>query len=322
MWFLSLNGKVNGKGNQWYFGALLAVWFFVGCFSKNPISSAGANNPEPPFWQTLPPEYREAILWQADFESGDYSQWEDRGTESPNAGGGIFVTDPGNSFYGLVHDRVHSGRAAGFAQIQNALTPGENKAVRLMRWTDKAWDEGGDYFPDFACYSVFTYFPSVYDPAKPAENDPLGDGGWWNTFQFKSDNNAGSQPVVALDVYTVDGRMYYGLVVKDYPDDNSEDHQQEYITRAEPLSIPVGRWFHLEACLKKSKQYDGEIQVWQEGELLFEKTGIRTLLPPAETTTWGIGNYTDYIEGGTVPGQARVYFDDAIVANRRIGSAL
>lgn len=70
-----------------------------------------------------------------------------------------------------------------------------------MRWTDKAWDQDGDYFPNEAYYSVFFYFPEGYNPKKSMDNDPLGDGGWWNLFQFKSENSAGSHPIASLDLY-------------------------------------------------------------------------------------------------------------------------
>ena len=270
------------------------------------------------FLETLDEETRGAVLWYCDYEDRSFRKWEDQGTDDYNAGGGIFLTDEQNVDYGISDQLSHSGSYGSFASIKNATSPGENKAVRFMRWTDKAWDEGGGYFPEAAYYSVFLLFPEIYDPSKPAENDPFNDGGWWNVFQFKSDNNAGSQPVVVLDLYNENGTMFWGLVIKDYPDDNSEDHTDEYILQSDPAEITANRWIHVEACLKKSSHYDGEVRIWQDGTEIFHKTFIRTMLPPAETTVWGIGNYTDYIAGGS----ATVYFDDAIVSTRPISEFL
>jgi hypothetical protein len=51
---------------------------------------------------------------------------------------------------------------------------------------------------------------------------------------------------------------------------------------------------------------------------IFEKNNIRTVLPNDDTAQWGIGNYTDYVTGGKVPGTATIYFDDAIVSKIKI----
>jgi len=289
------------------------------CSCINPLTP---DNPRSSFFYRLPRRARRQILWSCDFESATLSAWEDRGTDDPNAGGGIFVTDAARTGYGITRRRVHTGRAAAFAEVRAALSPGENKAVRFMRWTDKAWDRGGDYFPRTAYYSVFMFFPYVYDPGKPADNDPLNDGGWWNVFQFKSDNNAGSQPVVVLDVYHKGGRMFFGLVIKDYPDDDSAGHSQEYVTASNPSPIPAGRWVHVEMRYDKDAHYGGRVVLWQDGRKLVDRNGVRTVLPPAETAAWGIGNYTDYITGGNEPGRAIVYFDDAVISTGRISRYL
>lgn len=281
------------------------------------INSYFSHNTEP-FMNSLPDTVKNNILWYADHEENDLSDWEDKGTDNFYAGGGIFLTDRKNVSYGTTYDIVHSGKYASFAQIKNAIHPGKNKAVRFMRWTDKAWDEDGDFFPEACYYSVFIYFPEIYDPAKDPNNDPNGDGGWWNTFQFKSDNNAGSMPVVMLDLYNEDNKMFFALITKDFPDDNSDEHTQNYIEQNSPLNIPTNKWIHIEAYYKKSKQYNGEVVIWQDGIEILRKNGIRTVLPPGETATWGIGNYTDYVTGGKENGNAIIYFDDAIISETAI----
>lgn len=270
----------------------------------------------------LDQDVRDSILWFCDYESKSFEKWEDAGTDDYYAGGGIFLTDTTNVNYGIEEQIVHSGNYSSYASIHNAITPGQNKAVRFMRWTDKAWNKGGDYFPEEAYYSVFMYFPENYNPAKSAENDPNNDGGWWNVFQFKSDNHAGSMPVVVLDLYNQNNNMFFGLVVKDYPNDASDIHSQEYMTQPNPQEIQPGRWIHIEMFLKKSKEYDGKVIVWQNGTEIVRKENIRTVLPPGETATWGIGNYTDYIVSDKSQGSATVYFDDAIISRVKISDYL
>jgi putative NADPH-quinone reductase len=286
------------------------------------LSSCDKNITDPQqsftFIEQLPNSVKNDILWYCDYEDNSFYKWEGEGTETPNAGGGIFVTDSVNSIYGIEQSLHYSGKFSAFATIKNAVTPTEKKAIRFMRWTDKPWDQNGDYFPNSAYYSTFFLMKHSYNPAKSPDNDPEQDGGWWNIFQFKSKNNTGSMPVVTLDVYNEDNKMYFGLVIKDYPDDNSSDYNFEYILQENPIPIKVNEWNHIEVFYEKSNIYSGQVIVWQNNVKIFEKHNIRTVLPPDETAVWGIGNYTDFIKGDTVNGTATIYFDDAIVSKIKI----
>lgn len=293
--------------------SMLTIIIYSSCSITEPDK-----NDKTTFISNLPVSVKDNILWYCDYEDNSFVKWEDEGTETPNAGGGIFITDETNSTYGIVDSLSHSGRYSAHTSIVNAIYPTQNKAVRLMRWTDKAWDQDGTYFPNATYYSTFFLMKYSYDPAKDPNNDPNDDGGWWNIFQFKSENNDGSQPVVALDIYNESGKMYFALTVKDYPDDNSTEHTQEYILQTNPVSIKVNEWNHIEMYYEKSELYTGKVIVWQNGIKIFEKNNIRTVLPPDKTATWGIGNYTDYITGGPVQGTAIIYFDDAIISKLKI----
>lgn len=282
------------------------------CSAREPDDGKSPEN-----WaESLPAALQDAILWCADHEEGDLSDWEDQGTDDPNAGGGVFNTGGTDVCAAATNMVAHSGTFAAEATITNAVRA-ENglRAVRLMRWTDRAWDEDGRYFPEEAFYSTWMYLPCTYDPAKEAPWDP-GDGGWWNVFQFKSENGAGSQPVCELDVYNQDGQMYFGLSTKTYPDHWSDCHEQEYRVQQHPLPLPIGRWFHVEVYYRKSAACSGAVQVWQNGVEIFAVSGLQTLL--GETATWGLGNYTDHISGGPVLGTATIFFDDALVSTRPV----
>ena len=300
------------SGIRW--GVLL--FFAIGHFSCSRYDKT--DTPQTTFIDRLPDSVRNGILWYCDYEDNSFYKWEGEGTETPFAGGGIFITDEQNAMYGIEQSFSFSGFKCAYATIMNALVPTQKKAVRFMRWTNKPWDQGGDYFPEAAYYSTFFLMEHPYDPKKDPQNDPEHDGGWWNVFQFKSKNNAGSLPIVSLDVYNSSGNMYLGLVIKDYPDDDSDSYTQEYITRENPIAIRIHEWNHIEMYYEKSKSYTGRVAVWLNQMALFEKDGIRTVLPSDETAVWGIGNYTDYITGGPVPGTATIYFDDAVVSAIRI----
>ncbi len=107
------------------------------------------------FIDNLPEEVKENILWFCDYEDGNFSKWEDYKTDNDYSGGGIFLTDPENSIYGIEQTVVYSGKKSAFTTIKNATIPGLKKAIRLIRWTDKPWDKGGNYFPNESYYSTF-----------------------------------------------------------------------------------------------------------------------------------------------------------------------
>lgn len=274
------------------------------------------------FIETLPETIQNQILWFSDYEDQSFTKWEDEGTSGEFSGGGIFNTDDSNIEFGIVSEIKNSGTYSSFATIKKVNEPGNRKAIRFMRWTDKAWNNDGDYFPDEAYYSAFFYFPQNYNPTKPIGNDPFNDGGWWNVFQFKSENNAGSHAIASLDLHNVNNKMQVGLIIKDYPIDDSDQHVQEYITQLSPKEIAPKEWVHFEIFYKKSKSYDGEIKVWQNGELIFDQNGVRTLLPQGETAVWGLNNYTDYIIGADGKNESTIYFDDAMVSSKRISTYL
>jgi len=77
--------------------------------------------------------------------------------------------------------------------------------------------------------------------------------------------------------------------------------------------IPVEQWVHLEIYYKASSQStpNGEFKFWQDGQLILQAVNVVTLLD--EAAIWGLGNYTDHIDGSDGCGSATLYFDDCIV---------
>ena len=268
------------------------------------------------WFDTLPNAYRQSILWFAAHEVGSMYEWDFGG--DGDAGGGIFNTG-GNEVIARATTAVaHSGRLAAEATITNAYRAQNGKrAVRLMRWTDTHWRHGGDYFPDRAYYSAWYYFPTTYNPNKYPPWDP-GDGGWWNVFQFKSDDHNGvSQPMWSLNVEHDDdaGVMQFYLWSGPNPPNS--------FSQASPLPVPVGEWVHIEALYEVASDRSGRIAIWQDGVPILDVRGVQTVLPGShQKPIWGIGNYTDHIDGGSVGGTATVYFDDAAVSTRRLSELI
>ena len=260
----------------------------------------------------LPPEARASILWSADHEEGTLSDWTYPQFEYP--GGGVLNTGGEDAEAAAVATRAHSGRFSAAATIRNAIrAENGNRAVRLMRWTDRPWDDHGGFLPRAAYYSTWMFFPQTMNPNKYEPWDP-GDGGWWNVFQFKAnDSNDQSQPMWTLNVDHDDrsGRMSFYLYSK-Y--NSPASHAAETA-----LPIPVGEWVHVEAYYLASHVNEGRITIWQNGQRIIDVADVRTVLTDeASRPIWGIGSYTDHIAGGPEAGSATIFFDDCIISTRRI----
>ncbi len=264
----------------------------------------------------LPQTVRESILWSADLEEGDLDDWEYYDFEF--AGGGVYATgdtgDRAEATIGIAHSGLYSARAT----ITNAFrAENGSHAVRLMRSTDRAWDDAGFYFPKEAYYSVWMYFPKNYNPNKYEPWDP-GDGGWWNVFQFNtSDVDGNLKAVWSLDVDhndQNDSMSFYLFSKQNAPSLNFQP---------KPIEIPVGSWVHVEAYYRVSATNLGQITIWQDGQQIFDIGNVQTAVSAVEEhANWSIGNHTDHITGGDIDGTATVYFDDAIVSLQRVSAAL
>jgi hypothetical protein len=256
--------------------------------------------------ELLPADVQASLLWSADHEEGTLFDWQ-YDEDPDNNGGGIFTTGTETeAFAKIVETNPFSGRYCAQATIRNAIrSRNGNKAVRLMRWTDKPWDQDGGFFPKKAYFGVWMRIDRNYSP----RNLDSSSGGWWNVFQFKSkDDHGDSQPVWALNIGNESrtGRMHFYLY--------SQHNRPSSISQTSPRPIPVDRWFHVEAWYVQSQPgiNDGSLSVWQDGHLILAAKNVKTIL--AKELVWGIGNYTDHITGGEQPGVANIFFDDATVS--------
>jgi hypothetical protein len=275
--------------------------------SNQPDSKAKA----PSTWiDKLPASFQKSILWKADYETGDLDQWSIPTAKYP--GGGILLTAEDDVTAKATTVRAHSGKYSGEATIRNAIraTRG-NKAVRFMRWTTDAYDRGGAELPLDGYYSTWVYLPEAYDPKKHAPWDP-GDGGWWNIFQFKSnDEQNESQSGWSLNIQKdPQSRKMSCYLYSQLNSDRSWEPR-------EAVEIPVRQWFHIEAFVKVSQEETGQIEVWLDGVSIIRADNVRTAVKsPNPNIMWGIGNYTDHIDGGRKTGTATIYFDDSLISTQ------
>lgn len=265
---------------------------------------------------SLPAECRSRILWTANMEKGNLHDWTY--PESQYPGGGVFNTGDDDVTAEASREVAHSGQFSAKATIRNAFRAANGKrAVRLMRWTDRPWDDGGQHFPRHAFYSCWMYLPRLYNPNKSPPWDP-GDGGWWNVFQFKADDQDGnSQPIWTLNIQRDDQRQAMTFYLY------SRYHEPAAILVDPTVTIPVRQWFHVEAYYAVSAAENGHIIIWLDGREILAANGIRTALQPdREYAIWGIGNYTDHITGDDRDGEASIYFDDSLVSTERVSRYL
>jgi hypothetical protein len=228
-----------------------------------------------------PPATQPGVIWSANHETGDLSQW----TENDN--GAVWNSGSGVA---SVTDRVaHSGRYAAQLTITGANNPGgDPQAVRIFRYKES--QSGQPLY-----YSAWYYFPQTYTPQM-----------WWNIFQFKSKSSTRNDAFWQLNVGNrADGKMY--LYMRNWV--NSRGYDQKL------ANLPVNTWTHIEVYYKQGIG-DGHITVWQDGVQLFDLDGITTRYADSyQSANWSLNNYTDAI----LPSDATIYVDDVAISTTRVG---
>jgi len=292
--------------------AAVLVLLALAAFAMPPSASAH----DAGFFDHLPQRIQRRLIWTADIEEGSLIDWTEDDFQYP--GGGVFNTGaPDEAFAEASTEYAHSGSYSAHTQINGAIqAQNGNRAVRLMRWTDTAWDNGGDYLPRRAYYSTWMYIPEAYNPNKYQPWDP-GDGGFWNIFQFKAnieESSDSSVPMFAVNV--------------DYDENTGENSLYMYsefnapnsFAQRNPVPLPIGEWVHIEALyVADTAENGGRIIIWQDGKRILRARNVDTIMDPAfPNATWGIGNYTNHIAGGPAEGSASIYFDDSAIARTRL----
>lgn len=249
------------------------------------------------------------ILWAARHETGDKSEWYAPSTgPTGNYGGAEVLT--GNASAAVVTTVAHGGTRALSLTI---TTPGSPTAgARFFRWAESRANRA-------LYYSAWFYLPTAVTPN--------GSGLFWNLFQFKSRSTGGRDDPLWAFYADADGKGgvrlragwgYGGATVAGPKSGDSVGAKNFYQTTA---SLPVGKWVHLEAFLRQSSGFDGQVTLWQDGVKLFDFTNVRTSYANGTYNSWNAENewavlsYSD----GLSPSPATIFIDDAVISTTRVG---
>ncbi|MCB9100068.1 MAG: heparin lyase I family protein [Anaerolineales bacterium] len=234
------------------------------------------------------------IVWSADVETGDLSQWRiDNNFSSVEVDTGLCFRPPN----GVSTEQAHSGQ---YSMKLTIYSINMDSGCRQFRKPEPV--SGETYY-----YSAWFYIPQYVEV-----------GTFWNIFQFMAAPEG--EPA----------RVYWKLDVRDMPDKRLRivpiwkgpepgphagdglDAVQYYQNLT---TVPVGEWFHLEAYLKQSGAYDGQIIVWQDGIEILNEQNVKTKQADG-FQTWSVNNYGNDV----IPAPNSIYIDDAVISTIRIGS--
>lgn len=228
-----------------------------------------------------------AVLWSADMETADLTQWSLPDVAGgPNSGGGVFnsgVATAGVDKVTLAHSGLYSAKLFVDTRGDSELA---TSGTRLFRWREP--QEHPELY-----YRIWYYFPQRYHPN--------GNPSWWNVFQWKSKHTGAnlSDPFFALNVGNrSDGSMFFYLY-----DQNSKRTSAQTIK-----DIPEGRWLRVEAFYKCAADHSGRITFWQDGTRIVDVSDVQTRYVDGDCE-WSVNNYTNGLDSGS----ATIYVDDAAI---------
>ena len=280
---------------------VLGTLLVVACVqppSAPPTPPAEPTEPAPPPTPPLPrataiPVDPSIVVWSADMETGDLSQWTVQGTDGGPQDSGTCIRPPD----GVTTEAAHAGQ---YALKMSIDVSKEESGCRQFRHEESA--RGGEYY-----YSAWMMIP----------NKVTVDG-YWNIFQFKSDNGSMNEAVWVLEARNRrNGNLHLelrwkGLVRGPTKKDGLGVKYYDQVLR----DIPIGRWFHVEVFLRQSDNYNGRITVWQDGVRLWDYQKVKTQYPGGNNL-WSINSYGNGIKGGP----PTVYVDDAMITKSRVSAS-
>ena len=249
------------------------------------------------------PLHEASSLWSAGMESGTLDEWREDG------GGGLANS---GSFEATVSTMVaHDGARSLRARIYTPSAP--SSGVRAFRWAEGRANRS-------LYYSVWVYFP--------AQLRVTTQGDFANLIQFKSRSANGSRndPVWAFygtpdgngGMYLRAGWGWGGTPLAGPRPGNGVGGKWFEPTRR--VSLPVGRWTHLEAYLSESKDFDGRLTLWQDGVQVLDLSGIRTSYPNCSYNSWCASNEwsVNLYSDGLSPNPATMYLDSAAISREYV----
>jgi hypothetical protein len=230
------------------------------------------------------------MVWSADMETGNLSQWTINGTKGGSYDSGTCIR-PSN---GVSTEHAHSGLYSMKMTIDTSV---QESGCRQFR--NQEPEAGGTYY-----YGAWYFIPENYQA-----------GNYWNVFQFKSNNGSTEDPFWVLDLMPrkSDGAAHLklrwkGVVPGPYASDcctGTKYYDQAIAT------VPTGKWFRVEAYLKQASDATGQLTIRQDGVLLWDMVNVKTKYPGGDQR-WSVDNYSD----GLSPTPTSIYVDDATISTQ------
>jgi hypothetical protein len=219
------------------------------------------------------------LLWSADHETGDLSQWHEGGDVS----GGEYHLD------GLLESsswHAHRGKYAMRSLIDTSDR--QDHLARAYRRT----------VPGGAFYGAWFFWEASHVPTE-----------WWSIFLFRAQTDP-------RDPWT--GVNLWDLYVVPAAGSNMTlaffDHLTNRTTMSTPeISLSVGRWVHIEAFFEYMPPASTHVAFWLDDVPVLDLTGLGEA--PTPNLDWAIGNGSN----GLDPAASDLYIDDAAISTARLG---
>lgn len=230
-------------------------------------------------------ELKENLVWKADLESGNLSQWD---------GKGDFLRQ-GSGMYSLITFAHQGNYAINLTIDTTAPTETGSHAAYLFYWQQLPEDA---YY-----YSAWYYFPTQVHVQE-----------WWTIMQWKSTydgNTDHSVRVFSVGVQNTSDGARIILNQRLTPTENDGNN----LTFTQGLyNIPINQWFQIEVYYKKGMDESGQIILWQDGQELFNLGHVTTVFSDG-TIYWSVHNYSN----GLTPNPVGIYVDDIAISKIRVG---
>jgi Polysaccharide lyase len=226
------------------------------------------------------------VVWSADHERGDASQWPKITTAWDDAGC-------------LEHAVVGDGHARSGSYAMKMTIDGLGLPKAGCRQTRTREAQTGN---------TYVYEASYFLPQPVYSTNDM-----WNVFQFKSKCDActTSDPMWSIGFERNPIRVVlnwkggsYGLAGPFAG--SGVVPNQEWVSDS---SVPIGRWTTITVLLDQSAGFDGHVTVWHDGVKLFDFANVRTQYPNLDAR-WSVNNYSN----GLSVNPYTLYVDDASIS--------
>jgi len=220
-----------------------------------------------------------AVLWSADHETGDLSQWHSGGDSE----GGDYQS---GGTLAISSEQAHSGSYSVKMTIDTSDAADHTARVYRRAVAGPAY------------YSAWFYFTEAHTPDI-----------WWSIFLIRAQTSP-SDPGTFKNLWDVNlERPSSGEMIISF-----FDHLSNNDTHASfPKPVPVAQWTHFEAYLEYAPPNGTRLTFWQDGDAVLDLMGLGDA--PAPYLFWAIGNGANNL----TPPVSTLYIDDAVISTTRLG---